>query len=233
MSVPLIIAKRRPDRWGWIALAILLGYIILVISTERGVGVAGQGLDPIWAAAQLGLRAEFVPSGLDSIYDDLAAGKADIAASALPYAPEQGWRVMFSEFYFNAGQVLVVPRGADANFSRKRIGVALGSDADTYARNLAIGQSVILSSSYETPADAFAALRRGELDAVISDHLAALIALNTMPEFQIAQALTLEPYAIAMPVAGFRMRAEVNRALADLQREGFFEQNGAKWFRDP
>jgi polar amino acid transport system substrate-binding protein len=63
-------------------------------------------------AAKQGLRAEFVGSGLDSIYDDLAGGRADIAVSALPYAPEQGWRVRFSEFYFNAGQVLVVPESS-------------------------------------------------------------------------------------------------------------------------
>ncbi len=60
-------------------------------------------------ASKLGMQIEFVPSGLDSIYDDLAGRRADLAASALPYAPEQGWRVRFSEFYFNAGQVLVVP----------------------------------------------------------------------------------------------------------------------------
>ena len=46
-------------------------------------------------AQKLGLRAEFVPSNLDSIYDDLANHKADLAASAQPYAPEQGWRAGF------------------------------------------------------------------------------------------------------------------------------------------
>jgi ABC-type amino acid transport substrate-binding protein len=186
-------------------------------------------------AAKLGLRAEFVPSGLDSIYDDLASGKADLAASALPYAPEQGWRVRFSEFYFNAGQVLVVPDGSaivgEADLANRRVCVALGSDADTYARALAGRRPIALQSQFDAPSDAFAALRAGSCDGVIADNLSALTELARAPGLRLTAALTLEPYALVMPVAGFRMQAEVNRALADLRREGFFDQIGARWFR--
>src|SRR6266542_2528331 len=160
------------------AAALLLAYALLAAITQLGANVAGQGPDPVWAAARqrgtlrvavdfgyypfsgvrqgqpigydidlaqaiaqkLGLRTEFVPSSLDSIYDDLANHKADIAASALPYAPEQGWRVSFSTFYFNAGQVLVVsessPIGGPNQLGGRIVGVPLGSDADTYARNM-------------------------------------------------------------------------------------------------
>ncbi len=265
---------RALGRWGWAALVILIGYSILAASSELGIEVAGQGLDPVWAAAQsrgtlriavdygfrpftdiqgdqprgydidlaravatkLGLRTEFVPSGLDSIYDDIAAGKADIAISALPYAPEQGWRVQFSEFYFNAGQVLVVrtnsPITTEDDLIQKRVGVALGSDADTYARTRAQHQELILDLGYDTPADALNALREGKLDAVITDNLAALIAIQQYPELHLVKALTFEPYTIAMSSGAFQLHTEVNRALAELRQEGFFEQNAAKWFRE-
>ncbi len=257
---------------GGVALAIVLAYMLLALATEQGTGVAGQGLDPVWAAAQargtlrvavdygfrpftdiqgnqprgydidlaravarkLGLQAEFVPSGLDSIYDDLAAGKADLGASALPYAPEQGWRVSFSEFYFNAGQVLVVRQGSpianEANLVGMRVGVALGSDADTYARALAKRITLTLDSSFDTPAAALASLRAGTLDAVITDNVSALTAIGHTPGLVLVTALTLEPYTLVVPAAAFRLHSEVNRALAELRREGFFEQNGARWF---
>ncbi|GAB4112141.1 MAG: ABC transporter substrate-binding protein [Roseiflexaceae bacterium] len=186
-------------------------------------------------AGKLGLEAEFVPSGLDSIYDDLASGKADIAASALPYAPEQGWRVAFSEFYFNAGQVLVVPNDATIatidDLRGRRVGVTLGSDGDTLARNLDPALQIELVNRYEDLGQAFADLQAGQLDAVITDNLSALIGFNSATDLRIATALTFEPYAIAMPVQAFRLRSEVNRAIAELQREGFFAQNGATWFR--
>jgi polar amino acid transport system substrate-binding protein len=187
-------------------------------------------------AAKQGLRAEFVGSGLDSIYDDLAGGRADIAVSALPYAPEQGWRVRFSEFYFNAGQVLVVPESSpiasEADLAGRRVAVALGSDADAYARALAQRVAgITLQAQYDTPAQALAAVRRGEADAAIVDNASALVDFRA-PGLRIATALTLEPYAVAMPISAFQLQAEVNRALDELRREGFFEANGKRWFVD-
>jgi ABC-type amino acid transport substrate-binding protein len=185
-------------------------------------------------AAKLGLRAEFVPSGLDSIYDDLAAGRADMAASALPYAPEQGWRVSFSEFYYNAGQVLVVssssPITTEASLAGVCVGVALGSDADTYARSLARSVALELHSSFETPEAALGALRAGQLDAVVVDNTAALSAIGRAPGLRLVKAVTFEPYVLAVPAPAFRLHAEVNRALNELRDEGFFEQNGQRWF---
>jgi polar amino acid transport system substrate-binding protein len=266
--------RRSFGRLDVLATLVLLIYAALAVSAQLGANVAGQGLDPVWAAAQqrgalrvavdygffpftdikdgqprgydidlaravtakLGLRAEFVPSSLDSIYDDLANRKADLAASALPYAPEQGWRANFSTFYFNAGQVLVVPNrspiaGPD-KLGGQIVGTPLGSDADTYARTLVTNDPMILlRSNYDTPAEALADLRRGALDAAIVDNTAALTEITRAPGLRLVEpALTLEPYALAMPAEAFQLRAEVNRALDELRREGFFDRLGRKWF---
>ena len=269
-------AWRGLRRRDLLAAAILLSYALLAAATQLGASVAGQGLDPVWAAARqrgalrvavdigyypfssltggqpagydidlatavaakLGLRAEFVAGNLDSIYDDLANRRADLAASALPYAPEQGWRAGFSTFYFNAGQVLVVPDGSpiagQAQLAGARVGVPLGSDADTYARGLAAGDpSIHVRSGYDTPAEVLADLRRGALDAAIVDNAAALIDLGHRPGLTtVGPALTLEPYALAFAADAFQLRDAVNRALEQLRQEGFFERNGRKWFVD-
>jgi polar amino acid transport system substrate-binding protein len=272
-------AWRRPIRLrraDVAALVTLVLYAILAAATQLGASVAGQGPDPVWAAARqrgslrvavdfgfypfslledgrpagydidlaqaiaqkLGLRAEFVSSNLDSIYDDLSNRRADMVASALPYAPEQGWRAGFSTFYFNAGQVLVVPEGSPIAGQQQlgglTVGVPLGSDADTYARRLAAGDpSITLRSGFDTPAEVLDALRRGRLDAAIVDNVSALIDLGHRPGLRaVGPALTLEPYALAVPVEAYQLRDEVNRALEALRGEGFFEQVGKKWFVD-
>lgn len=264
--------KARQRRLDIAAAAALILYAALALSAELGASVAGQGLDPVWAAARqrgtlrvaidlgfypftwveagrpagydvdlaeavarkLGLGVEFVPSGLDSIYDDLAARRADVGASALPYAPEQSWRASFSSFYFNAGQVLVVPEGSTIagqdQLSGHVVVAALGSDADTHARRLlAEGARFTLRSEYDTPADALAALRRGEADAAIVDNAAALIDMRR-PGLKLAAALTLEPYVLAFAPEAFELRERTNRALDELRREGFFDELGRKWF---
>jgi polar amino acid transport system substrate-binding protein len=274
MRKPLLDAWPRLRRLDIAAAALLLAYALLATITQLGASLAGQGPDPIWAAARqrgalrvavdfgyypfsgvrqgqpigydidlaraiaerLGLRAEFVPSNLDSIYDDLANRKADMAASALPYAPEQGWRASFSTFYFNAGQVLVVPEGSaiagQEQLGGKIVGAPLGSDADTYARKLAAGDpSITLRSKYDTPAAALADLRRGALDAAIVDNASALIDMGHHPGLHtVGPALTLEPYALAVPAEAYQLRDSINRALDDLRAEGFFEQLGRRWF---
>lgn len=252
----------------------LLLYAVLALMTELGASVAGQGPDPVWAAARqrgvlrvavdfgyypfsgvqqgqpigydidlaravghkLGLAVEFVPSNLDSIYDDLANHRADLAASALPYAPEQGWRAGFSTFYFNAGQVLVVPEHSEIAGQEQLgghvVGAPLGSDADTFARKLAAGTpSIVLRSDYDTPAALLADLRAGRLDAAIVDNASALSDLGHHPGLKtVGPALTLEPYVLAVPAEAYQLRDQINRALEDLRREGFFEQLGRTWF---
>jgi polar amino acid transport system substrate-binding protein len=258
------------------AIGLLLSYAVLAGITQFGASVAGQGPDPVWAAArqrgalrvavdfgyypfsgieqgqpigydidlaraigkEIGLTIEFVPSNLDSIYDDLANRKADMAASALPYAPEQGWRAGFSTFYFNAGQVLVVPQhspiaGQD-QLGGYTIGAPLGSDADTFARKLAAGNPTItLQSEYDTPAALLADLRRGKLDAAIVDNASALSDLGHRPGLKtVGPALTLEPYVLAVPAEAYQLRDQINHALERLRKTGFFEQIGQKWFVD-
>jgi len=271
-----VLRYRRFSRLDLCALVVLIVYAALAVSAQIGASLAGQGLDPVWAAVRqrgtlrvavdfgfypfsgierdqpigydvdlaralaqkLGLRAEFVPSNLDAIYDDLTNHKADMVASALLYAPEQGWRATFSTFYFNAGQVLVVPEsspiaGAD-ELRGRTIGAPLGSDADSYARKLVLSNpGITLHSDYDTPAEVLADLRRGRLDAAIVDNASALIDLGHQPGLRLAgPALTLEPYALAMPSEAYQLHDEVNRALDELRREGFFEQIGKKWFVD-
>ncbi|RRR78145.1 MAG: amino acid ABC transporter substrate-binding protein [Candidatus Viridilinea halotolerans] len=185
---------------------------------------------------RLGVAIVFVPTGFDALYDSLTSGRADMIASALPYAPEQGYRARFSQFYFDAGEVLVVPststiRGPE-QLAAAHVGVALGSSADTHARRmLAAGSTFRLTSRYATPAAALDALRNGQLDAAITDHVSALSAVQNDASLRIAAALTSEPFALAFPRAAFQLEAEVNRALVTLREEGFFGELNQRWLR--
>jgi ABC-type amino acid transport substrate-binding protein len=186
--------------------------------------------------AKLGLRVEFVPTGYDALYDALTSGRADLVASALPYAPEQGYRARFSSFYFDAGQMLLAPaagalQSAD-DLAGLRVGVALGSDADALARRLARSTPGLdLRSTYDEPAQVIADLRAGTLDAAIVDHIVALAAVQTDPSLTIVEALTFEPYVLAMPTRAFQLQIEVNRALDELRAEGFLTELNGRWMR--
>ncbi|MFQ3661163.1 MAG: ABC transporter substrate-binding protein [Chloroflexaceae bacterium] len=203
---------------------------------EQDGQVIGYDMDLARAiAAELGVTVEIVPTGFDELYSALVSGRADMIASALPYAPEQGFRARFSRFYFDAGQVLVAPASAPGttidDLTGQVVGVALGSDADALARRLLRdGANFTLRSTYDDTAAALADLRAGWIDALITDTVTALEMTLGRADLRIAAALTSEPLALAFPRPAFRLEAEVNRILEDLQRSGFFATLNERWF---
>ncbi len=200
---------------------------------QRGGELVGYDVDLARAVAEeLGLRAEFLPVGFDALYSALVSRQADMIASALPYAPEEGERARFSSFYFDAGQVLLVPDGSPitgaVDLVGRRVGVALGSDADALARRMT---GIDLRSTYDESAQAIADLRAGRLDAVICDNVSALGAAQSTSGLRIAAALSTQPYVLAVPTSAFQLQAEVNRALDKLRAAGLFETLNRRWLR--
>jgi len=187
-------------------------------------------------AQRLQVKVEFIPIGYDALYDALSTRRVDLLAAALPIAPEQGWRARFSTAYLNAGQVLVVRRGAqianEGELAGREVGVALGSPGDTLARKLRRTiPALTVRSVYETPFDALDALQNEQLDAVITDTVSALAALHDQSELTIARALTFEPYVLAVPANAYQLQHEVDRALEQMRREGIFDRLNGYWFQ--
>lgn len=229
---PVLAAARERSA---LRVAVDVGFLPFAGQDAAGA-LAGYDIDLARAVAErLGLRAEFVPTGYDALYDALTSGRADMIASALPYAPEQGYRARFSAVYFDAGQVLLTreggPVGGPADLAGRRVGVALGSDADALARRMAAGGGLALRAEFDDAGAAIAELRAGRLDAVITDGVTGLAAAQGAPGLRIAAALTSEPLVLGMARPAFQLEAEVNRALAELRAAGFLEALNARWLR--
>lgn len=182
-------------------------------------------------AAELGVEAIFVRSGFDALYDQLTSRQADLIASALPYAPEQGYRARFSQPYFDGGLMLLARADSAitslSDLRGRPLGVLLGSEGDALARRFALTTPVIL---YEADDEAvlIAALRSGAIDALILDHVAALGILSS-GDFRIVAALSYEPYVLAMPASAFQLELAINRALQRLEQRGTLTELRQRW----
>jgi ABC-type amino acid transport substrate-binding protein len=186
-------------------------------------------------AGRLGVRARFVPTGFDALYEALARGEADLIASALSYAPELSWRARFSQVYFNAGQVLLARRSGgldpEVPLDGLRLGAILGGEGDTLLRRAErSGTRLTRRSGYDEAGPLLADLRAGRLDAAIVDNATALAAANDDPELVLLRALSFEPYVLAVPPDAYQLQAETNAALDSLTRTGCLAALNARWF---
>lgn len=218
---------------------------LLRVGTDPGFRPFAEEQDGHWTGydvelvqeigRRLGLRVTWQAVGYDALYDTLAAGQVDLLASALPLAPEQGWRARFSSAYLDAGQVLVTRRDSPitdlSTLGTATVGAALGSEGDTILRNLRRDDPhITVRSDFQTPAELLTALERGTLAAAITDSISALSLVEQHHDFVIARSLSFEPYVLAMPAGAYRLEAETNRVLHELRAEHFIEHLNTRWF---
>lgn len=180
-------------------------------------------------ARDLDVQVEFKTLALDTLYDALIAGNVDMLVSALPPIPERQADVRYSVPYYQSGQVLVVRSGETAisgvgALAGKKVGVELGSNADTEARRLqrSTAPGMQLSSVYRAPDEALSALASGEVDAAITDNASAQAYLAAHPGMVsvLSPPLTDEPFVVAVPARADALALSVNATIERLRNSG-------------
>jgi polar amino acid transport system substrate-binding protein len=179
--------------------------------------------------SDLGVKVEFKPLALDTQYDAMFAHQVDMLISALPFIYERQKEVRYSQPYYQSGQVIALRSGntsikIEADLQGRRVGVELGSNGDTDARQLARTNlpSMQVVSDYHSADEALDALSHGAVDAAIVDNLSAqeYLAAHTGGINVLSPPLTDEPYVVAMPVQASGLAAQVNATINRLQASG-------------
>ncbi len=201
-------------------------------------GVSGLDVDLAQAlAADLGVEAEFVYFGFDGLYDALAMEQVNVLISALVVAPERSKDFAFSEPYFNAGQVLIVPADNTeivgmADLDGRILAVELGAlghvEATTWAKRI----PDLTVRPYPTGDEALTAVTEGKADATLIDAIGGRLFLKEQPQLQIAQEVTVEPFAIVVRIEDEQLLTRLNTSLEKLRQSGELEAIIGKWLGD-
>ncbi|MFQ5421766.1 MAG: substrate-binding periplasmic protein [Anaerolineae bacterium] len=203
--------------------------------TLTDAGYAGIDIELAQAiAADWGVTVEFVPLSYDGLYDALGTGQVDLLISALVLEPDKTRDFAYSEPYFNAGEVLVVPKDSPvremADLNTHILAVELGArghvEATVWARRLP--DLVILT--FDTPDEALTAVAQGQADAAVVDGISGRLFLKTNPGLRIAEEpVTVEPYAIVARTDDVVLLENVNGSLERLVRNGRLDQIVSNW----
>ena len=198
-------------------------------------------------ARELGRRldvdAQFVANlPYDGLYDALTADRVDVVISALVVNPDRMADFAYSASYFDAGQVLVVQgsggaekQGAEsiegmAGLSGRVLAVEFGARGDMEARKWAQSLSDLTVAPYQTAAEALAAVVAGEADAVLVDHVSALMAASEGSGLVIVEKSVVEElYAVAVHRKSRYLLRAINDVLAEMEEDGTMDALVAEW----
>lgn len=187
-------------------------------------------------AKRMGLRSEFVSTGFDALYADLAAKHCDVVISALPFDKLRTQDVAYSDVYFRGGAQLIV-RSDEAEMKGlgdaggRLIGVELGTSAETLAKQLERRNNfqIVRFNNLE---DAARSLEAGTVKGVVADAVSAHLILHAHVRLKLLDnPLSDEPnYVVAMPIDSPFLKETVNRHLKGMEKDGTLKGLIAQWF---
>ena len=184
-----------------------------------------------------GLKTEWVPVTTQTRFEAVVSGKADMECGASTATLGRMKQVDFSSFIFVQSTGLVaktssgVKRAAD--LAGKKIAV-IGGTTNEQAVNR-INEAAQLKAvivPVKDRAEGISLLESGGADAFAGDKILLAAARYENPQglVMLPDDLSLEPYAIVLPLGDSDFRLAVNAALSDFYRRGAIMPIYSKWF---
>lgn len=185
------------------------------------VGYDVDTANEIAAFAEMELQIEDM--NFDSLIAALTTGKIDMILAGMSVTAEREEVVNFSNPYYRAAQVIIVPKegatvASSADLAGKKIGVQEGTTGDAYVDETVESAEL---SRFKKAVDAAMDLTNGRLDAVVLDEQPAKRIVEQNDALMILdEALTEEEYAIAVRKDNPELLAMINNALAEIEANG-------------
>jgi ABC-type amino acid transport substrate-binding protein len=186
-----------------------------------------------------GLKQNWVPVTVQTRFDGLVNGSADMECGATTVTLGRMKSVDFSSFIFVDGTGLLTRQNVAANglsdLGGKKIGVIAGTSNERALsealKRRVLNATVVHVKSHE---DGLAQLEGGTIDALASDRvlLVGLASQSKDPKSLVllSDALSFEPYAISLPRGDWQMRLAVDTALSQIYRGGAIGEIYGQWF---
>ncbi|HEX8844943.1 MAG TPA: ABC transporter permease subunit [Pyrinomonadaceae bacterium] len=184
-------------------------------------------------ARELGVRPVFINSNFDGIFPALQNGSFDIVMSSVTITPERKTSLLFSDPYYDAGQMIAVRTETQGiakpeDLRGKRVGVQLGTTAQEYFEK----QEGVELSKYDAIDLAMLDLRNQRIDAVVAD--APVLRYKIRQSYKdlktVGEQFTDEKFGIALAQGNEDLQQAVNEALKKIRASGEYDQIHKRWF---
>lgn len=199
---------------------------------EETKEIVGFDIDLLRAVAEeAGFEVEFQNVPWDPLLAGMASGQYEAAISAMTITEDRKEHMLFSEPYFNAGQLVVVVSsnedisGPD-DLEGRTIGAQIGTTGAMEAE--ALGAVV---KTYDDIGSAYLDLINGQIEAVVADNP---LAIGYVVKYEgklkdVGGPFTTEEYGIAVKQGSEDLLADINRGLQAVKDKGLLPELEEKW----
>ena len=190
------------------------------------------------AVGEPNLKVKWLAGSVSERLQMVATGRADLECANTTQTQSRLANVDFSNLIFIDGGGLLVKAGSPINqiadLAGKRVAVLKGTTTETRLNDTL--RLRLVNATVVTVADAnagLAMLEAGSVDAYAGDKVKlvglAVQAKEPAKLALVAEDLSIEPYAMALPRNDSAFRLEVNKALTQVYMGGDIEQIFAQW----
>ncbi|WP_048198587.1 basic amino acid ABC transporter substrate-binding protein [Methanocella arvoryzae] len=185
---------------------------------------------------ELGLEVKYTDHAFDTIIPAVQAGKFDCAISAFTIRPDRQQSIDFTDWYYeSAGQAIVTKPGSSIKNASDLVGKIVGAQAGTVgfdATKAIEGMPEENVKSYATMNEAFMALKKGEVEAVVGDYpVCEPYYRDTPGDYALAGPLSeTEYFGIVVNKQNKQLTAAINEALANIKADGRYQTIYDRWF---
>ena len=183
---------------------------------------------------KIGMTLEIQDMSFDSVIGAAQTGKADIAMSGITITEDRKNMVNFTIPYTSTAQSIIVVKGGDiakkADLKGKKIGVQINTTGDTQVTE-EFGDDAV--DRFQNGALAVESLKNNKVDCVVIDGevAKALVEANDGLEI-IADAYSIEEYAIAIAKDNTELLEKINGALEELLEDGSIDAIMEKYIEE-
>lgn len=183
---------------------------------------------------QMGYKVEIVSMGFDALIPALNTGNIDAVAAGMSINEERKKAVDFSDPYYTSGLIVMVNKDntevkSIKDLEGKRIAAQIGTTGEKSARSVANAKV----TSFNTNTEAAMELKNKGVDAVINDSPVVgyyLAQGGNETAMTVGDIMEAEQYAIAVKKGNDKLAADINKALAELKKNGEYDKLYKKWF---
>ena len=199
---------------------------------EQSKEIEGFDIDVMKAIAEKeDLDVEFLNVGWDPLLAGVAQGTYDAAISSITITEERKKKMLFSDPYFEAGQIVVVSIDNNTIMSKDDLAGTVGSQIGTTGSFEVEKIAAATLKTYDDIGLAFQDLMNGQIVAIVCDNPVALGYVGQNPDKLKLAGVTFteENYGIAVAKGQEDLLKKINAGIAALKAEGKFEEFSAKW----